>query len=179
MTKALKAYYIERARTPGDLPSWLFDEHERRPTAVRSPVRERMNNTSAPRRGRYDEDVNDQYSQPPSNRGALRDVYDRAAVQTTPKPTPSVYSDDNAGAGGSKATSRLRALRDAKRMQGAGAGAGATSNTYTQPSDEDAYGGYAGYGSGRRDGAMSENSGRQQLTPKPGLPSRPGGIRRM
>ncbi|KAI0283143.1 hypothetical protein BGY98DRAFT_953291 [Russula aff. rugulosa BPL654] len=31
LTRALKAYHIEKARDPTDLPPWLFEEHERRP----------------------------------------------------------------------------------------------------------------------------------------------------
>src|SRR5258706_16364529 len=39
LTRALKAYYIERARAPADLPPWFFEEHERRPQAARPPPR--------------------------------------------------------------------------------------------------------------------------------------------
>ncbi|KAG7092423.1 hypothetical protein E1B28_008779 [Marasmius oreades] len=59
LTRAMKAYHVEKARDPADLPTWLFDEHERR---VRKPDAEPP--SSAPR--------------------GLRDVYDAA---TTPGPT--------------------------------------------------------------------------------------------
>ncbi|KAK0450821.1 hypothetical protein EV421DRAFT_1731882 [Armillaria borealis] len=100
LTRAMKAYHIEKARDPSDLPAWLFDEHERTPLS------------------RYDrhEVAENPITELPRPRG-LRDIYDTAAV--TP-PTPSRtertrkpnYTDDVLP---SKATDRLKALRDAKR----------------------------------------------------------------
>ncbi|KAK0197151.1 hypothetical protein F5146DRAFT_994909 [Armillaria mellea] len=100
LTRAMKAYHIQKARDPSDLPPWLFDEHERTPLS------------------RYDshEVAENPITELPRPRG-LRDIYDTAAV-TTPTPSRSQrtrklnYTDD---ALPSKATDRLKALRDAKR----------------------------------------------------------------
>ncbi|KAK0210712.1 hypothetical protein DFS33DRAFT_1378700 [Desarmillaria ectypa] len=100
LTRAMKAYHIEKARDPSDLPAWLFDEHERTPLS------------------RYDgyEVIKNPIPELPRPRG-LRDIYDTAAVIL---PTPSRpertrrpnHVDDIPP---SKATDRLKALRDAKR----------------------------------------------------------------
>ncbi|KAK0459686.1 uncharacterized protein EV420DRAFT_1268567, partial [Desarmillaria tabescens] len=100
LTRAMKAYHIEKARDPSDLPAWLFDEHERTPLS------------------RYDryEVAENPITELPRPRG-LRDIYDAATV-TPPAPSrfertyrPN-YADDYPP---SKATDRLKALRDAKR----------------------------------------------------------------
>ena len=213
LTRALKAYYIERARAPADLPPWLFEEHERRPQAARPPPRDqereddrgggRRNNMAPPsnRRRGYD----DEYEQQPpqARRGALRDIYDSAAASNQPKApapgrtlAPSPYRDDGNG-NVSRATSRLQAMRDAKRLQPPSTdsstggryddpgGRGSASQRPPSPGDryqamdDGAYGGYDGYGGGRR--PMPSNNGRPNLDDggRPplrapmGLPSRP------
>jgi len=189
LTRALKAYYIERARAPSDLPPWLFEEHERRPQAARPPPRdqERFNDDRAggrrnnmaphPNRGRnYDE--YEQQPPPQAKRGALRDIYDSAAAPNQPQApaagrtlAPS-YRDDGKA---SRATSRLQAMRDAKRLQPASTGpptggrygdpyvdGGRESSNQGLASSGDRYlatddGAYGGYGGGRRPMARSED----------------------
>ncbi|KIM29110.1 hypothetical protein M408DRAFT_128319 [Serendipita vermifera MAFF 305830] len=163
LTKVMKQYYIDRARTPLDLPHWLFEEHERMPTAARQ---------RAPRR--YEEPEEEGYISAPAPRGALRDVYDKAA-RATPTSQQSTRSNQSSyptspnsdqAPGESKATSRLRALRDAKRMQqGGGVAASAASSRY----DDD----YANDG-GRRSMEPASDVERRQPA-RVGLPSRPGG----
>lgn len=100
LMRAMKAYHIQKARDPSDLPPWLFDEHERTPLS------------------RYDshEVAENPITELPRPKG-LRDIYDTVTV-TTPTPSRTErtrkpnYTDD---AMPSKATDRLKALRDAKR----------------------------------------------------------------
>jgi hypothetical protein len=155
-----------------DLPHWLFEEHERMPTATRQAQR-------GPRR--YEEGDDEQYVPSAPPRGALRDVYDKAAKQpsrSTPpsqpaRSTPSSYAPSSVGdqsSTESKATSRLRALRDAKRMQ---QGVAVSAN------------GASSYASNRYDEEYANDGGRISMDPasdverrqpsRVGLPSRPGG----
>ncbi|KAF7304848.1 hypothetical protein MKEN_01198900 [Mycena kentingensis (nom. inval.)] len=114
LTRAMKAYHLEKARDPSDLPAWLFDEKERRHAAPEQSRSSRRRNddydygADEPRRPR---------AEPPPSRG-LRDIYDAAAA------TPAAaydrsgrgarsYGDDTPQP--SRATDRLKALRDAKR----------------------------------------------------------------
>jgi len=114
LTRAMKAYHVEKARDPSDLPPWLFDEKERRRPAP-EPSRSK----------RRDDDYDDNYevadkarAEPPPSRG-LRDIYEAAASSSSS--TPSLrstrgarsYADDSPQP--SRATDRLKALRDAKR----------------------------------------------------------------
>ncbi|KAI0273362.1 hypothetical protein BC834DRAFT_204367 [Gloeopeniophorella convolvens] len=109
LTRAMKAYHLDKARDPTDLPAWLFDEHERRPVA----------------RGRRSNDVgggeyHDTRDEPPPTRSrGLRDIYDAAAASAPVRPEARESSrprqEYDAPAGPSKANDRLRALRDAKR----------------------------------------------------------------
>jgi len=214
LTRALKAYYIERARAPTDLPPWLFEEHERRPQAARPSPRDqtRFNedraggrrNNSPPNRGRNYDDEYEQEPPPQAKRGALRDIYDSAAAPNQPKVSgpgrtlaPSSRDDGNV----SRATSRLQAMRDAKRLQPASTGTTA-GGRYGDPYDDDGRGGRessnqgpgdrylatedGGYGGARRPMARSEggssSNGRPSFDdgsrrPPPragmGLPSRP------
>ncbi|KAJ7156016.1 hypothetical protein C8R43DRAFT_1065664 [Mycena crocata] len=114
LTRAMKAYHLEKARDPTDLPAWLFDASERRRTAP-EPSRSR----------RRDDDYDDyevvekkRTAEPPPSRG-LRDIYDAAATSSSSTPSmrstrgPRNYADDTPQP--SKATDRLKALRDAKR----------------------------------------------------------------
>jgi hypothetical protein len=152
-----------------DLPHWLFEEHERMPTAARHPQR-------GPRR--YEEGDDERYTPAAPSRGALRDVYDKAAKQpsrSTPasqsaRSTPSSYSSspvNDQSATESKATSRLRALRDAKRReQGAAVAANGASSYPPNRYDENDGGRIAME-------PPSDAEGRQLA--RVGLPSRPGG----
>lgn len=169
----MKAYYIERARSPEDLPEWLFDDFERRPMAA--PGRHGRNDREEipPARGNRH---NNRDNEPPprtQNRGALRDVYDRAATQAPSRLAPTSYSRNetasDAGTAPSKAASRLRAMRDAKRGHGAGGPVSPISATGRFPDDN------AGYDGGRR--SIEPANDMEQRPPRMGLPRRPGGNR--
>lgn len=112
LTQAMKAYHLQKARDRSDLPSWLFEEHERRPLG-------RSRFVSSPN-SRQD-DGYEESAPTPRSRG-LRDIYDTAAAPPsasprTPgssgRPTPNRFADAVIA---SKATNRLKALRDAKRL---------------------------------------------------------------
>jgi len=93
LTRAMKAYHLEKARDPSDLPSWLFEVHERQnPPEVVAVV------------------------EPPRARG-LRDVYDaspgvQAGVQGQQRSSTPWQP--------SKAADRLKAMRDAKKITSTG-----------------------------------------------------------
>lgn len=105
LTRAMKAYHLEKARDPTDLPPWLFDERERRrPVSVEEPP------------SRDADDNRRQQGQPvnemPKSRG-LRDIYDAYRPEAPlSQPSHRVFSENPPP---SKATDRLKALRDAKR----------------------------------------------------------------
>ena len=113
LTRAMKAYYLEKARDPTDLPSWLFEEHERRPLS-RPSVSTWQQKASGP-------DGYEPHDDPAPSRGrGLRDIYDAAV--STPAPSRQErremsrgWQDDIDGGHSSKANNRLKALRDAKR----------------------------------------------------------------
>jgi hypothetical protein len=114
LTRAMKAYHIEKARDPSDLPPWLFEEHERRPLDWSTTT------------DRYREGAEYGVHEPrgataPRRTRGLRDVYDAAAA-ATPLPSrqetreaPRMRQGDASATPPSKANDRLRALRDAKR----------------------------------------------------------------
>eukprot|EP00753_Platysulcus_tardus_P022596 PLAT9796.1.p1 GENE.PLAT9796.1~~PLAT9796.1.p1 ORF type:complete len:401 (-),score=-143.07 PLAT9796.1:59-1261(-) len=110
LTRAMKAYHLEKARDPADLPEWLFSESERRPARAR---RERPLE-----RDQYEEVA----AAAPSRSRGLKDIYAAAAV-SVPAPARNDRSDSSMRGryGGpsqpapSKATDRLKAMRDAKR----------------------------------------------------------------
>ncbi|KIM80707.1 hypothetical protein PILCRDRAFT_821957 [Piloderma croceum F 1598] len=150
LTRAMKAYYIERARDLSDLPEWLFEEHERRP-AGRSRFASRQNSK-------------DEVSTPASRSRGLRDIYDAAAAPPSSTSRPSGipenrFADEPAF---SKTTNRLKALRDAKRQNSDFDGDAPVKTSL----DSD--------GEGRRDGRGTEDKRPRQ---KVGLPSGPGGGR--
>lgn len=94
------------------LQVWLFDEHERTPSVKPST---RKNWESRERElDREEESV----SQPTRPRG-LRDIYDRAAANSAGAPPPvsrpTLRGGDGEVKSPTKATDRLKALRDAKR----------------------------------------------------------------
>jgi len=95
--RVMKAYHLDKARDPSDLPPWLFSEQERRPVGqLRLGSRQDMDGSNV-------------QASPLSPRG-LRDIYDTAATVTSPI-SPRSYADIPT----SKAASHLKALRDAKR----------------------------------------------------------------
>jgi hypothetical protein len=111
LTRAMKAYHLEKARDPTDLPTWLFDEHERRPPPSRPQVGTHRD------RDRYDA-VEATFTERPRP-GGLRDIYEAAAATSSASPVkqdrPVVRSYADDGVQPSKATDRLKAMRDAKR----------------------------------------------------------------
>lgn len=109
LTRAMKAYHLDKARDPSDLPAWLFDEHERRPVG-RSRFRD------GHREDDRDENVAQTQSLTPKSRG-LRDAYDASTsnsirLQTERAPVSDLFGD---GTRPVKTTNRLKELRDAKR----------------------------------------------------------------
>ncbi|TRM58639.1 hypothetical protein BD626DRAFT_550647 [Schizophyllum amplum] len=138
LTRALKAYHLQKAKDRSDLPDWLFEEHERRGKPRRSasiddeePRREVA--PAAPRRRNF---AAADYSTPPS----------AARSYEAPPAT--------------RATERLRSIRDARR------------GAPTPPSKEERV--YERPGPVER-GYQDRNVGQQQGTSyRRGLPSRPG-----
>jgi hypothetical protein len=110
----MRAYHLEKAKDPSDLPDWLFSEQER------FPVRSRFAN----RREEVDEGYESSLRSPPVSANVrsagLRDIYATAATATASPTSPSTrngtrgYGEEGINSP-SKATDRLKALRDAKR----------------------------------------------------------------
>ncbi|KAF8520229.1 hypothetical protein BU17DRAFT_6028, partial [Hysterangium stoloniferum] len=94
LTKAMKSYHLERARSPADLPAWLFEDHER---GVGSRTwNEKQEN--------YEDRFLPERQAQPTQRGGLRDVYDRAASS----PALSASNRREGDGGNTRATDRLR-----------------------------------------------------------------------
>ncbi|KAI0670458.1 hypothetical protein C8Q78DRAFT_975489 [Trametes maxima] len=117
LTRAMKAYHIEKAHNPSDLPEWLFDERERGVRAGGQPDVDRRPEERAPRRS------------PPSELSRSMTTSRREDVPVPPAP-PRItrgptLADRRAAVGSAasagseehvtKSMARLRALRDAKR----------------------------------------------------------------
>ncbi|CDO68350.1 hypothetical protein BN946_scf184799.g77 [Trametes cinnabarina] len=110
LTRAMKAYHIQKARNPADLPDWLFDERER---GIRSqqaisrppPAEERAQPPSGPSQpSRPVTTVRREEPQPPARTVRGPTLADRRAAVDT-------GSEEHV----TKSMARLRALRDAKR----------------------------------------------------------------
>jgi len=130
LTRAMKAYHLDKARSPSDLPPWLFTAEERRPppsraithsptarsptSPLRSPASSIRSQTSSLRHVDDEEPVS-----PPQPRG-FRDIYDAAQSTASKSDRPAGRSYTETSAPPSKATDRLKALRDAKRSALAG-----------------------------------------------------------
>lgn len=173
LTRALKAYHIEKARDPTDLPPWLFEEHERRALGRSETTLQRRENSE------YDYDSRSATAPPRSSGRGLRDIYAAAATDTA---NPSRHQEIREGfpmSAPSKANDRLKALRDAKRN----AAQRNASNRPSRPTDEEWP---AREERGRRNGPdhRADGSGPQHRSPslpagaRPlhggGLPPRPG-----
>jgi hypothetical protein len=108
LTRAMKAYHLEKARDPSDLPPWLFEEHERRPAGQL----------------RYSDRLRDEVpaKETPRSRG-LRDIYETSTKPDarSEHPPPSVRPIEDMPSR-SKATNRLKELREAKRSAHVGPG---------------------------------------------------------
>ncbi|KAH8980958.1 hypothetical protein EDB86DRAFT_2978265 [Lactarius hatsudake] len=182
LTRTMKAYHLEKARDPTDLPPWLFEEHERRPVG-RPSASTRSREASGPGVYEYRDDT-----APPRGRG-LRDIYDAAAAATS---TPSREErremsrgrgwQDDVGAGhSSKANDRLKALRDAKRNAVQQRNASVSRDRLESTDDErsSAREEYSrGYGLDSRPGSAGAGQGRAPslptgVRPGRGLPPRP------
>jgi hypothetical protein len=103
LIRVMKAYHLAKARHPSDLPDWLFDERERKPSLS----------------SRFTESPRDASSNvQPLRPSALRHVYDDAASrapQTNHSQAISHVLASPEKASSSKAADRLKAFRDAKR----------------------------------------------------------------
>lgn len=117
LTRAMKAYHLEKARSPQDLPTWLFDEKERRPKAADPPK-------SRPSR-RYTDDDDDleevqvKRAEVQRPRG-LRDIYDSAASESVKSTRPAERAvgrsyGEEPGISSARGTDRLKALRAARK----------------------------------------------------------------
>jgi len=163
LTQAMKAYHLEKARDPSDLPEWLFESHERQPVG-----RSRLASSQhTPQDDSYEEST-----PTPSSRG-LRDIYEAAAAPRTSgnadRPTRNRFPDEPAAP--SKATNRLKAIRDAKRQNAYVDTDPSVRSTSVNSDGRDA-------GDGKRwDRAVAEVYDARPA-PRVGLPSRPGGGRR-
>jgi len=179
LTKFLKEYHIKNARSAKDLPSWLFDEKERR--AQRDQEDDGGRTSLPPRsksraRGR-DDPIDDEPLPAVPRRGGLRDIYEQASNSSQSSSVPSSRTtgssslndrgrDSNVGGGNSsKASSRLKALKDAKRV---GSGSSARRG-YDEDSQADSY-----EDTGGRDDPPPSSA----RTVRPGLPQGPGPRRR-
>ncbi|KAG2150625.1 uncharacterized protein EDB93DRAFT_325841 [Suillus bovinus] len=103
LTRVMKVYHLAKARHPSDLPDWLFDERERKPS-----LSSRFTESS---RGTISDTQ-------PSRPSAPRYVYDDAASHALPthhSQTTSHVLASSEKTGSSKAADRLKAFRDAKR----------------------------------------------------------------
>jgi hypothetical protein len=103
LIRVMKAYHLAKARHPSDLPDWLFDERERKPS-----LSSRF--TESPRSAAS----NAQLLRP----SALRHIYDDASFRASraihSQTTSRVLSSPEK-TGSSKTADRLKAFRDAKR----------------------------------------------------------------
>jgi len=154
LTKAMKAYHLDRARSAVDLPPWLFTEQER-------GMAPKAWNASHPREYE-DRFLPDREPEPPQ-RGGLREVYDLAAASSSIPPATRRPPAEFGDGGGSRAANRLKAIRDAKRSA-------KTASEPAQVRSEDRRG-------DERD-PVSKDSGTRRGGQRVGLPARPSGIRR-
>ena len=122
LTRALKAYHIDKARDPADLPEWLFEEHERRPIG-RPGTGFRLREGLEYGDGGHEYRATTALTPPRAGGRGLRDVYDTAAAATAISSRQHEMRESSSRARlpqdeapPSKATDRLKALRDAKRQ---------------------------------------------------------------
>ncbi|KAG2050737.1 hypothetical protein BDR06DRAFT_634115 [Suillus hirtellus] len=103
LIRVMKAYHLAKARHPSDLPDWLFDERERKPS-LGSRFTQSQRGASSDTQ--------------PMRPVTSRYVYDNAAsraIPTTHSHTTSHVLTSPEKTGSSKAADRLKAFRDAKR----------------------------------------------------------------
>ncbi|KAL5490477.1 hypothetical protein ACEPAI_5310 [Sanghuangporus weigelae] len=116
MTRALKAYHIRKARDRSDLPDWLFDEYER-------GVGNRTQHSA-----RYEErsEYDDTGSVMRTRSRGFRDIYDSVAASSASETRgvrgrveesgSSAFASGGLDRSTTRATDRLKAIRDAKRQ---------------------------------------------------------------
>ena len=114
ITRALKAYHISKANSPSDLPAWLFDEKERGLTS-RLAATGRQSPDGDPRNITGDYDAREV---PPPPRAAPKAVPmpSRGATTNGRPEYKKVYADEEDRQNMSRATQRLKELRDAKAL---------------------------------------------------------------
>ncbi|KZV91071.1 hypothetical protein EXIGLDRAFT_719703 [Exidia glandulosa HHB12029] len=151
LTRAMKEYYLRKARDPNDLPTWLFEPAERTVSSKPSNISSTTTSSSRSRPSARDEPP------PPTQSRGLRDIYERAQQQ---QQAPLARSPTLAQRDGvdSRAASRLKALREAKRSA-----VGATR-------EYDQY-----YRSDQQQQYEPEPEPEPRRPARVGLPSRPGG----
>lgn len=144
LTRAMKAYHLEKARDPTDLPPWLFEEHERRSlvSEPRSTSRRREGERAAPKVT---------FAEMPRSRGP-REIYDTAASWDDEGTTDAALQP-------SKGANRLKAMRDAKRTA-----QGTNSHPISEQNDD---------GSKNQARRRGRPPGQDRRTPWVGLPSGP------
>ncbi|KAL5533302.1 hypothetical protein ACEPAF_5078 [Sanghuangporus sanghuang] len=116
ITRALKAYHISKARDQSDLPDWLFDEHERgvgnrTQHSARYEERSEYDDTGAVMRtrGRGFRDIYDGVAASPASET-------RGARGRVDESRSSAFASGGSDRPTTRATDRLKAIRDAKRQ---------------------------------------------------------------
>jgi len=130
LTQALKSYHLSKARTASDLPSWLFTEDERRVTRSGFTARDRgeemhrEGETRPPRRRGLKDVYADEEGGTSTNNGNAAPTSGYLRERTRPARSwaqvdePEERYNPPATQNQSKATSRLQAMRDARRPNG-------------------------------------------------------------
>lgn len=96
----MKAYHLAKVSHPSDLPDWLFDERERKPSLS----------------ARFTEPPRSAVSDVQHPRTSFHHIYKEAASRAPQRSrTPSHVLPSSGKTGPSKAADRLKAFRDAKR----------------------------------------------------------------
>src|SRR6266702_2285504 len=179
LTRAMKAYHLEKARDPTDLPPWLFEEHERRPVD-RPSASTWHREASEPSVYESRDDA-----APPRGRG-LRDIYDAAAATTSAPPRQErreMFRGRQDDGHSSKANDRRKALRDAKRnsvqqrnASVSGGGLESTNDEWSSAREEYSrgYGADGGAGSAAHSRRAPSLPGSVRPGVGSGLPPRPG-----
>jgi len=111
LTRAMKAYHVEKARDPSDLPAWLFEEHERQPRRAGRTGRPQVSAevdalpAATPSRGRRARAF------PESSTTSASARTERSVMRGTESAEPSGQAPK------AQAIDRLKALREARRPQ--------------------------------------------------------------
>ncbi len=119
LTKAMKDHYLRKARGRADLPRWLFSDEELKGGREEYDPPDRRDRSRSRERSGSERSKAPRWATPdpvPQSRG-LRDIYEEVSGRPPP---PSNYRrnmdyDRNNDDGASKASSRLKALKEAKR----------------------------------------------------------------